>query len=67
MVSGGYIYKTNCSSLNKFEDVILKGICAVAENRIIIFELPLLTSVTPPAANPLLIRSHAPPCGLQGG
>lgn len=28
-------------------DLLLKGLCAVDDNGIIIFELPLLTSVTP--------------------
>lgn len=54
MASGGSIYKTSCLSLKKFEDVVLKGVCAVDENGIVVFELPLLTSVTPTSSQPRL-------------
>lgn len=47
MFSGCYIYKTNWLPLKKLEDVVLKGLCALDENGIIIFELLLLMSVTP--------------------
>lgn len=65
MVRGGSIYKTSCLSLKKFEDVVLKGVCAVDENGIIVFELSLLTSVTPTFSHPPVISSHASPVGCR--
>lgn len=61
--SGCYIYKTNWLPLRMLEDEILKDLCA-DENGIIIFELPLLTSMTPTADKPVVISSHESPCGL---
>ncbi|XP_023618879.1 LOW QUALITY PROTEIN: uncharacterized protein C2orf66 homolog [Myotis lucifugus] len=59
MASGGSIYKTSCLSLKKFEDVVLKGVCAVDENGIIVFELPLLTSPQSTMPKAFLLLSAA--------
>lgn len=64
MLSGCYIYKTNWLPPRMLEDEIFKDICAMDENGIIIFEFPLLTSVTPTADKPVVISSHESLCGL---